>query len=66
MAQLFHRSMNSVARIVVFGLPLLGMGSILGGTVIYRSGYMTGENETIDQPVPSHVPHHRPLWLGEP
>ena len=19
-----------------------------------------------DQPVPSHVPHHRPLWLGEP
>jgi hypothetical protein len=19
-----------------------------------------------DEPVPSHVPHHRPLWLGEP
>jgi hypothetical protein len=58
MAQLFHRSMNSVARIVVFGLPLLGMGSILGGTVLYRSGYMTGENETIDQPVPFSHKHH--------
>jgi hypothetical protein len=58
MAQLFHRSMNSVVRIIVFGLPLLAMGSILGGTVLYRSGYMTGENETIDQPVPFSHKHH--------
>ena len=48
MAQVFHRSMNSVARITVFGLPLLFAGSVLGGTIIYRSGYITGEKETID------------------
>ena len=58
MAQVFHRSMNSVARISVFGLPLLFAGSLLGGTIIYRSGYITGENEVIDQPVPFSHKHH--------
>jgi len=58
MAQLFHRSMNSVARLTVFGLPLLAMGSVLGGTVIYRSGYLTGKGEIIDQPVPFSHKHH--------
>ena len=58
MAQIFHRSMNSVARITVFGLPLLFAGSVLGGTIIYRSSYITGEREVIDQPVPFSHQHH--------
>ena len=58
MAQVFHRSMNSVARITVFGLPLLFAGSVLGGTIIYRSGYITGQKEVIDQPVPFSHKHH--------
>jgi len=58
MAQVFHKSMNSVARIVVFGMPLLFAGSVLGGTIIYRSSYITGEREVIDQPVPFSHKHH--------
>jgi hypothetical protein len=58
MPQIFHRSMNSVARISVFGLPLLFAGSLLGGTIIYRSGYITGQKETVDQPVPFSHKHH--------
>src|SRR6476646_6522046 len=58
MAQVFHRSMNSVARIFVFGMPLLFAGSVLGGTIIYRSGYITGERDVIDQPVPFSHKHH--------
>jgi hypothetical protein len=58
MPQVFHRSMNSIARIVVFGVPLMFVGSVLGGTVLYRSSYMTGEREEIDQPVPFSHKHH--------
>ena len=58
MAQVFHRSMNSVARITVFGLPLLFAGSVLGGTILYRSSYITGERDVIDQPVPFSHKHH--------
>lgn len=58
MPQIFHRSMNAVSRITVFGLPLLMMGSILGGTVLYRSGYLTGKNEVVEQPVQFSHLHH--------
>jgi hypothetical protein len=58
MAQVFDRSMNSVARITVFGLPLLFAGSVLGGTILYRSSYITGERDVIDQPVPFSHKHH--------
>ena len=58
MAQVFHRSMNAVSRIVVFGLPLLFMASAVTGSVVYRSGYITGRGETIDQPVPFSHMHH--------
>ena len=58
MAQVFHRSMNAVARITVFGLPLMLVGAALSGTIIYRSGYITGQNQVIDQPVPFSHKHH--------
>jgi hypothetical protein len=58
MAQVFPRSMNSVARIAVFGVPLLLAGSGLGGTIVYRSGFITGERDVIDQPVPFSHKHH--------
>src|SRR5262249_15043915 len=58
MAQVFHRSMNSVAPIAVCGLPLIFAGSLLGGPIIYRSGYIPGEKEVIAQPVPFSHKHH--------
>ena len=58
MAQVFHRSMNSVARIMVFGLPLMAMGAAVTGAVLYRSGYMTGRGEVVDQPVQFSHMHH--------
>ena len=58
MAQVFPRGMNSLARVTVFGLPLLFAGSVLGGTIVYRSGYLTGQKEIVDQPVPFSHKHH--------
>lgn len=58
MPQIFHRSMNAVSRITIFGLPLIFMGSVLGGTVLYRSGYLTGRNEVVEQPVQFSHLHH--------
>jgi hypothetical protein len=58
MAQVFHRSMNAVTRILVFGLPMMFMGSVVGGSILYRSGYITGRGETVDQPVPFSHLHH--------
>jgi Cytochrome c7 and related cytochrome c len=58
MAQIFHPGMNALARISVFGAPLLVVGVIVTGAIIYRSGYITGRGEVIDQPVPFSHLHH--------
>ncbi|MCE9531788.1 MAG: cytochrome c family protein [Planctomycetes bacterium] len=58
MAQIFNRSMNPLGRIVILGLPLIFAGTALGLAAFYRSGYATGMNEVIEQPIPFSHQHH--------
>jgi 4-amino-4-deoxy-L-arabinose transferase-like glycosyltransferase len=55
--------------------PRLGRYVPLDGLAYERAGHyrvydgprlLHADAPKNDQPVPSHVPHHRPLWLGEP
>jgi hypothetical protein len=58
MAQVFHRSTNTIARITILGgvliLVLLSMGLI----VIFRSDYLTEVHVVREQPVPFSHQHH--------
>lgn len=58
MSQLFHRSTNALARFSVFGGILLlgGLGYL--GWIVAHSGYMTGEDQILPQPVPFSHDHH--------
>src|ERR1700754_1429527 len=58
MPQIFHKSMNSVAKIVVLGFPLLAGGTGLGAAIFYRSSYATGTYRIVEQPVPFSHLHH--------
>lgn len=58
MPQIFHRAMNPVGKMIVVGLPLLFAGTALGLAAFYRSGYATGTNEVVEQPVPFSHLHH--------
>lgn len=58
MAQIFHRSMNSVGKVLVLGAPLMFAATALGLAAFYRSGYATGMNEIVEQPVPFSHMHH--------
>jgi hypothetical protein len=58
MPQIFHRSMNTVAKVVVLGAPLGFAATMLGLAAFYRSGYATGMNEIVEQPVPFSHLHH--------
>src|SRR5476649_2375922 len=58
MPQIFHRSMNSVGKMVILGAPL-GLAAVaLGLAVFFRSGYATGMNEVVEQPIPFSHKHH--------
>jgi len=62
--QVFPKSMNSVARIMVLGLPLAMAGTGVGLSAFYRSDYTTGRNEIVEQPVPfSHLHHVSQLGI---
>jgi hypothetical protein len=59
MAQLFPRAANQIAKasVVVGGVTgTLGLGLLL--FVIPRSGYVTGQKEAREQPVPFYHMHH--------
>jgi hypothetical protein len=58
MAQLFHPSMNTVAKATIFGavFALLGLGYI--GWMIDRSPYITDQGIVKEQPVPFSHEHH--------
>lgn len=58
MSQLFHRSTNALARFSVFGgiVILGGLGYL--GWIWAHSGYMTGEDIILSQPVPFSHDHH--------
>jgi hypothetical protein len=58
MAQVFHPSMNSVGKVVVVGLPLLLGATGIGLASFYRSSYVTGLREVVEQPVPFSHAHH--------
>jgi hypothetical protein len=58
MAQVFHRSLNTISRAVVYGSLFLLTGIGLGLSLFYRSYYVTGAHLAYVQPVPfSHVHH---------
>jgi len=58
MPQLFNRSMNPISKILVLGLPIMFAGTCVGLATFYRSGYATGMNEVVKQPVPFSHKHH--------
>jgi hypothetical protein len=58
MPQVFPKSSNAIARILVIGLPMAFAGSGVGLAAFYRSDYTTGRNEVTEQPVPFSHKHH--------
>jgi hypothetical protein len=65
MPQVFHKGFNSLARVMVIGLPLAAAGSGVGLAAFYRSDYTTGVREVVEQPVPfSHMHHVSQLGIG--
>jgi hypothetical protein len=62
--QVFPKSMNSVSRISMLGIPFLIAGTGVGLAAFYRSDYTTGRNEIVEQPVPfSHLHHVSQLGI---
>ena len=58
MAQIFHRSTNTIARVTLFGgVFIVALLSYIWADV-YRSGYFTEVNVPRDQPVPFSHKHH--------
>ena len=58
MPQVFHKSFNSVVKVAILGAPLLFAGTAVGLTAFFRSGYATGMNEVVEQPIPFSHMHH--------
>src|SRR3974377_875874 len=56
--QIFHRSMNAVARASLIGVVLLAGGGLWGGVELDRSPYITYEGGRRPQPVPFSHQHH--------
>jgi hypothetical protein len=50
--------MNSVGKIVLLGLPLMFAGTAVGLGAFFRSSYVTGSFEVVEQPVPFSHLHH--------
>src|SRR5437763_16554916 len=64
MAQLFHRSANTIAKASIVGLVLLIAGAGWAGWNVERSPYITNQGIVQPQPVPfSHEHHVRGLGL---
>lgn len=58
MAQIFHKSMNPIGRLVVLGLPMMFGLTGLGLAAFFRSTYATGVGEELPQPVAFSHKHH--------
>ena len=58
MAQIFHRSTNTLSRVTIFGAVFIAgfVLWVIGGIV--RSPYATGQGVTLEQPVPFSHQHH--------
>ena len=58
MAQVFHPSMNTLARVTIFGAVFFAL-SVVGAVYgVFRSPYVTGQNVVVDQPVQFSHEHH--------
>ncbi len=58
MAQIFHRSTNTIAKVSIFGsIFFLGFFTWIYSTLL-RSSYVTGQNVVQKQPVPFSHEHH--------
>lgn len=58
MPQIFHRSMNTIARVSIFGGVLFITAAVILAGVFMRSPYVTEEGVVQDQPVPFSHEHH--------
>jgi hypothetical protein len=58
MAQIFHRSTNTLSRLSIFGALFAVAGLLWLLTVISRSGYVTTQNVAKTQPVQFSHKHH--------
>jgi hypothetical protein len=58
LAQIFHRSFNTISRVSIFGAVFILAGAGAAVAMFVRSDYMTNANVIRDQPVPfSHQQH---------
>jgi len=58
MAQIFHRSTNTIARLSIYGALFLAAAGVYALYVLAGSPYVTDVNEAKDQPVPFSHRHH--------
>jgi Cytochrome c7 and related cytochrome c/Class III cytochrome C family len=58
MAQIFHRSTNTLSRVSIFGAAFFAAGALWLLATINRSGYVTNQNVTREQPVQFSHKHH--------
>jgi Cytochrome c7 and related cytochrome c len=58
MAQIFHRSFNTVAKASIFGAAFLLVGLGWAWAKFVRSDYVTGVGVVRDQPIPFSHQHH--------
>ena len=58
MAQVFHRSTNTLSKLSLFGAAFLAAFALYLILEINRSGYVTRAGEVRDQPIPFSHQHH--------
>src|SRR4051812_25317475 len=58
MAQIFHRSTNTIARVSIFGAVFLAAGGLWVLDALNRSGYVTRQDQARTQPVQFSHAHH--------
>jgi len=58
MAQIFHRSTNTLSRVSIFGAVFFAAGALWLLAIINRSGYVTNQGVAREQPVQFSHKHH--------
>ena len=58
MAQIFHRSTNTIARVTIFGAIFFVAATLWLLSMLVRSSYATRKDVVIQQPVPFSHDHH--------
>ncbi len=58
MAQIFHRSTNTLSKVSIFGGVFIAAGAIGLFAMLDRSSYNTGEGVVLAQPIPFSHDHH--------